>query len=139
MIVKMGNEWGGTAFTNPDGPIYPNTEWHPHVCDPRLVRERKALHAGARIMQDFPQAHAMKIGNLGFVIIGEDVSANSAGCGSYLVISAHQTFSSDMEGAWTSALERSEKGWPSWHIDLGKYAPGTQFGNDLDKLPEIPS
>lgn len=33
-IAKMGNEWGGTSFTYPEGPIYPNTEWHPHVCDP---------------------------------------------------------------------------------------------------------
>jgi hypothetical protein len=37
LIVKMGKEWGGTAFTNPDGPVYPNSEWHPHVCDPVLV------------------------------------------------------------------------------------------------------
>jgi len=40
LIVKMGREWGGTAFTNPEGPIYPNSEWHPHVCDPYLVRKR---------------------------------------------------------------------------------------------------
>ena len=38
MICKMGHDFGGTAFTYPDdGPIYPNTEWHPHVCDPELV------------------------------------------------------------------------------------------------------
>jgi hypothetical protein len=30
----MGREFGGNAFTYPDGPIYPNTEWHAHVCDP---------------------------------------------------------------------------------------------------------
>ena|ERR1700761_4123640 len=41
MICKMGHEFGGTAFTYPDdGPIYPNTEWHPHVCDPELVAMR---------------------------------------------------------------------------------------------------
>jgi hypothetical protein len=34
MVAKMGNEWGGNAFTYPEGPIYPNTEWYPHVCDP---------------------------------------------------------------------------------------------------------
>jgi len=37
-ICKMGTEFGGNAFTYPDGPIYPNTEWHPHVCDPKLVK-----------------------------------------------------------------------------------------------------
>jgi hypothetical protein len=37
IICKMGHEFGGNAFTYPDGPIYPNTEWHPHVCDPKKV------------------------------------------------------------------------------------------------------
>lgn len=37
-ICKMGREWGGNAFTYPEGPIYPNTEWTPHVCDPKQVR-----------------------------------------------------------------------------------------------------
>lgn len=36
-ICKMGHEWGGNAFTYPQGPVYPNTEWHPHVCDPKMV------------------------------------------------------------------------------------------------------
>jgi len=36
-IAKMGAEWGSNAFTYPKGPIYPNTEWHPHVCDPVRV------------------------------------------------------------------------------------------------------
>lgn len=36
-ICKMGLEFGGNAFTYPSGPIYPNTEWHPHVCDPKVV------------------------------------------------------------------------------------------------------
>lgn len=37
LIAKMGHEFGGNAFTYPTGPIYPNTEWHPHVCDPERV------------------------------------------------------------------------------------------------------
>lgn len=37
LICKMGHEFGGNAFTYPEGPIYPNTEWHPHVCDPKRV------------------------------------------------------------------------------------------------------
>jgi hypothetical protein len=41
----MGFEFGGNAFTYPEGPIYPNTEWHPHVCDPKLVSKHKAMIA----------------------------------------------------------------------------------------------
>lgn len=37
-IVRMAMAFGGNAFDQPYGPIYPNTEWHIHVCDPgRLV------------------------------------------------------------------------------------------------------
>jgi hypothetical protein len=39
IICKMAHEFGGNAFTYPDGPIYPNTEWHAHVCDPSRVRQ----------------------------------------------------------------------------------------------------
>jgi hypothetical protein len=34
-ICRMGQEFGGNALTYPEGPIYSNTEWHPHVCDPQ--------------------------------------------------------------------------------------------------------
>ena len=44
LICKMGSEFGGNAFTYPHGPIYPNTEWHPHVCDPKLVKSFHANH-----------------------------------------------------------------------------------------------
>ncbi|HXI43889.1 MAG TPA: hypothetical protein VNH83_28160 [Bryobacteraceae bacterium] len=39
----MGTEFGGNAFTYPEGPIYPNTEWHPHVCDPKMVAKHAEL------------------------------------------------------------------------------------------------
>lgn len=39
-VVKMGMEFGGNTFNNPNGPIYPNTEWHPHVCDQNRVKRR---------------------------------------------------------------------------------------------------
>jgi hypothetical protein len=42
VIVKMGIEFGGTAFNAPDGYPYPNTEWHPHVCDPGAVAKLRA-------------------------------------------------------------------------------------------------
>lgn len=38
MIVRMGREFGGNAFNQPNGPIYPNTEWHIHVCDPKQIK-----------------------------------------------------------------------------------------------------
>lgn len=43
-ICKMGHDFGGNAFTYPDGPIYPNTEWHPHVCDPKMASKWRASH-----------------------------------------------------------------------------------------------
>ena len=43
LICKMGHEFGGNAFTYPDGPVYPNTEWHPHVCDPRVAAKQPTL------------------------------------------------------------------------------------------------
>jgi hypothetical protein len=42
MICRMGHEFGANAFTYPEGPIYPNTEWHPHVCvHKHLLAERE--------------------------------------------------------------------------------------------------
>jgi hypothetical protein len=41
MIVKMGVEFGGTAFNAPKTYAYPNTEWHPHVCDPAAVAKMR--------------------------------------------------------------------------------------------------
>ena len=53
IICKMGREWGGNAFTYPDGPIYPNTEWHPHVCDPKRVKAYDEMKA-SRCEQSAP-------------------------------------------------------------------------------------
>jgi hypothetical protein len=134
-IVKMSTEWGGNAFTNPSSPIYPNTEWHPHVCDPYFVKQKAALIASNRISRDYPQAHARKIGQLGFVIMGEEVPVGIDG-GSYLVISANQTFCDTVEAAWASASERLENGWPSWHIDFSNYGPHSRFGSYLECFPQ---
>ena len=137
LIVKMGTEFGGTAFTNPEGPIYPNTEWHPHVCDPALVRTRKGLSAQSRVLIDFPQASALKIGHMGYVILGESLSQNPVSV-SVLCVSMNQSFYGTPESAWTGVVERIEKGYPSWHIDLSKYDSNSAFGDDLDRLPECP-
>ncbi len=42
-ICRMGHEWGGNSFDYPGGPIYPNTEWHAHICDPLEARGYAAL------------------------------------------------------------------------------------------------
>lgn len=117
-IVKMGTEWGGTAFTNPSGPIYPNTEWHPHVCDPSLVRQRRGTSAASRVREDFPQAVSVMVNQMGFIVLGEQCSIDSQHA---LVISANQTFATTEDGAWMSALERLQNMWPTWHIDLSKF------------------
>lgn len=39
-VCKMGHEFGGNTFNYPEGPIYPNTEWFPHVCDPKAAGYR---------------------------------------------------------------------------------------------------
>ena len=118
LIVKMGHEWGGTAFTNPEGPIYPNTEWHPHVCDPALVRKRKGLAAASVVTEHFPHAHAILLNRMGFIILGEPCSPHSQHA---LVVSMCSTFCDTEDSAWESALERMEKSNPTWHIDLSKY------------------
>ena len=136
-IVKMGREWGGNSFTYPKEPIYPNTEWAPHVCDPDFVKKRESLVAANRVAADYPNAHAHMVGKMGFVILGEEIPPNTAG-GQYLVVSANQTFYDTMEAAWAGALERQTNGWPSWHIDLSRYNENSTFGNDLEKLPQCP-
>ena len=133
MIVKMGAEWGGVAFTAPEGPIYPNTEWHPHVCDPASVQQRKGMMALSKVCEDFPQALSVKIGQLGFIVLGKQCSIDSQHA---LVISANQTFCSTEDQAWLSALERLQNQWPTWHIDLSKYGVHARFGDDLQRLPE---
>lgn len=134
MIVKMGAEWGGTAFTNPDGPIYPNTEWHPHVCDPKLVRSRKSMSAASRVLEDFPLAEAVLVNQLGFVILGEEPRPDSG----TLSISANQTFADSEEGAWLSALERLQNKWPTWHIELDKYGIHRKYVASSDPLMSLP-
>lgn len=42
-ICKMGNGFGHDAYTYPEGPIYPNTEWVPHVCRQRDIERVNGL------------------------------------------------------------------------------------------------
>jgi hypothetical protein len=135
LIVKMGTEWGGTAFTNPEGPIYPNTEWHPHVCDQQLVRQRKGMSAASRVREDFPNAHAVMLNGCGFVIVGEECNPQHPQA---LVVSANSTYCDTEDGAWISALERILNDWPTWHINLGGYGVHTRLTDDLASLPQCP-
>lgn len=154
MIVKMGHEFGGTAFNNPEGPIYPNSEWHPHVCDQDLVRQRKMMPTAARVREDFPDANVQHIdnsgfriyvghnpGDLGFVILGEQLRTDVDG-GSYLVISENHTFYESAEAAWEGAIERIKNGLPTWQIDMRKFGVHSKTNipseSGLDSLPQIP-
>jgi hypothetical protein len=136
-IVRMGTEWGGTAFTAPEGPIYPNTEWHPHVCDPALVRQKAALSAEGFVTTLWPMAHVGKVGQLGYVVYGEAYRAD-AQKGVYLVISPNKNFHDTPEAAWAGALRRHQEGLPTWHIDLSKYVDA-RFTDDLQRLTECPA
>jgi hypothetical protein len=60
LVAKMGHDFGGTAFTYPEGPIYPNTEWHPHVCDPRVVFAKMAQDAKSAVLRLTGYAVALK-------------------------------------------------------------------------------
>ena len=131
-IVKMGNEWGGTSFTNPDGPIYPNTEWHPHVCDPFNVQKRLSIEATAHVKASWPNALAHATANgKGFVILAETPSNPKFA----LAISPNQTYFDTAESAWQDALRRQQENLPTWHIDLDR-DKGKFISDDLLKLPE---
>lgn len=42
-ICKMGREYGHAIYTYPEGPIYPNTQWEPHVCQQRDIERVNGL------------------------------------------------------------------------------------------------
>ena len=134
-IVKMGREWGGTAFNHPEGPIYPNTEWHPHVCDPAMVKKQIGDRAAARVTQDWPNAHAYQVGELGYVILAEPCAPDARYA---LVISPNCNYHDTDESAWAAALRRQTENLPTWHLDLGKYQ-NAKFSDDLQRLPECPT
>lgn len=126
-IVKMAQEFGGNAFTAPEGPIYPNTEWHVHICDPHNVYVRKGKDARkfvrnhvAPSLEGSPSEwlpviaaggcpSAVRI-HLGWIII----KGNGSNPKKSPVLSAHQTYATDEWGAWCSAQERIENNWPIW-------------------------
>ena len=115
-IAKMGTEWGGTAFTYPTGPIYPNTEWHPHVCDPFEVRNKLGREARARVLTQWPDAHPLKIKEIGFVILGYADDRTDEDSWKFPVAISHNCSFYDTElAAWLGADERNCKGNPTWN------------------------
>jgi hypothetical protein len=132
-IVKMGTEWGGTSFTYPKEPVYPNTEWHPHVCDPALIKNRLSSNAEQRVKMDWPNAFAYATANgKGFVILAEPSKPQHA-----LAISPNCTYFETEESAWIDALRRQTDCLPTWHIDLERDV-NSRFTDDLQRLPECP-
>lgn len=113
LIVKMSPESGGNAFTAPEGPIYPNTEWHVHVCDPADVYVRKGTEARDFIRRVNGHAYAVRT-SLGWVVIS--IAPGSLPGIRSIVISANQTYATTVWGAWSSALERHTNDWPTWTL-----------------------
>lgn len=95
-ICKMGQGFGGNAFTYPDGPIYPNTEWHVHVCNPRDILHKKALYCKDRVLEKHPTATAICATRQGWFI-----TAESDNC-----LSGVQTYYDTEDAAWIGAKER---------------------------------
>jgi hypothetical protein len=76
-LSKPGKNGGGAVFTAPDGPVYPNTEWHPHICDPTAaykVRTDATKRANLHATHEFDTAN---IGQLTVHHVGEDRAAAS--------------------------------------------------------------
>ena len=113
LIVKMGQEFGGNAFTNPTVMIYPNPEWHVHFCDPVDVHVRKGKEAREYIRAIFTRPIATRL-SLGWIIVAKGPDKNVPALSNSAVISAHQTFATTEWGAWQSAHERYIAGWPTW-------------------------
>lgn len=93
-ICKMAQGYGGNAFTYPDGPIYPNTEWHVHICNPKDILHKKAIYSRGRVQQEKTTALAVKEENLGWRIIADDAA-----------ISGNQTFYDSEDAAWVGAKQ----------------------------------
>jgi hypothetical protein len=113
-IAKMGAEWGGTAFTYPEGPVYPNTEWNPHVCDPKNVYSKLAEEDKQKVLMAWPKSHPVKVGDSWFIAAGEGLESDDT----YHIISMNQNYCDSPETAWRSAFDRLYKNNPTWHLHM---------------------
>ena len=55
-ICRMAKDQGGNSFTYPDGPIYPNTIWESHICNPAAVLAMRVKRAKEVVQARFPKA-----------------------------------------------------------------------------------
>jgi len=111
-VAKMGHEWGGTAFTYPQGPVYPNTEWHPHVCDPFEVCNKLGRDGRSEVLKQWPDAGPVKVHEM-FVI----VAYTSKDDPTPTVISHNCSFYDTELAAWNGAYEREQRGNPLWRMN----------------------
>jgi hypothetical protein len=111
-ICRAGFDFGGSSFTYPEGPIYPNTEWNPHFCNPQDVRDQRGKEAMAEVRKRYPEAVPLKWHG-GFVI-SQDGSQST-------IISPRLTMHEDVLSAWSGAKEREERGLPKWDIEAEKH------------------
>jgi hypothetical protein len=127
LICKMGNGFGDTAFTYPKGPIYPNTEWHPHVCDPQDVYAARAREARARVLAEFPGSAVFLVGRLGYVVC-EDRALGPEGP----IISCNCSYGKDIADAWMSADDRSKRQLPKWNAIEKEYRYFSIYLGDVE-------
>jgi len=106
-ICRAGNEYGSSSFTYPTYPIYPNTEWNPHLCNPHDVRDQRGREAREEVLRIFPDACPLKIRDM--FVLSRD--------GGRLIISPNQTFFDTVLAAWLGAKDRAERNLPTWELD----------------------
>jgi hypothetical protein len=124
-IAKMGDEWGGTAFTYPTGPVYPNTEWHPHVCDPYEVRNKQGREAREQQLRAWPAAHPIQVNGMWVIASGNVRHPDDQ---NIHIISPHCSFYDTELAAWSGAKDRQDKEIPTWWMDSNN-------GNSQSVLP----
>jgi hypothetical protein len=132
-ITKMADAFGGSSFNYPKGPIYPNTEWHSHVCDPADVSKLAGSGAATEVRRVWPTAESFKCGTKGWVI-----TANSSfDLENLTVLSPNQTYYDTPWAAWTGAKNRQVSGRLPWKLDRTTAEQGV-LSEDLMRLPECP-
>lgn len=112
-VVKMAEEFGGNAFNQPDGPIYPNTEWFPHVCDPRDRMRVAGEAAYNEVKNQEPTAEVVMVGQLGFAVRRASVDG-------LFYLTAPFTYFKEKWEAWMDAADRLRKGMAQWSDSTGK-------------------
>lgn len=106
-ICRAGGDFGGSSFTYPNTPIYPNTEWHAHFCNPQDVQDQRGKESKEEVLLDFPKAVPIKRGD--YFLISSD--------GGLHIISCNQNYYDTVWAAWNGAKYRKENGYPTWMLE----------------------